>query len=144
MRITELPAAQQTQGLQVVEIPMTAEERCRVRRRLVAPDGRVLLLALPTGTVLRPGQLLAVQDGVAYRVAAAEEDVLVVHPRDLGEAVRIGHFFGNLHRELEVQGGAVVVLWEDALFQRARHLGWRAERDRRPFHGQVPEGHYHP
>ncbi|MDR7416247.1 MAG: urease accessory protein UreE [Armatimonadota bacterium] len=131
-------------GLRVVDIPMTAEERSRVRRRVVAPDGRVLLLALPTGTVLRPGQVLAVQEGVAYRVRAAEEDVLVVYPGDLEEAVRIGHFFGNLHREIEVQGGAVVVPWDDVLFHRARQMGWQAQRDRRPFHGKPGEGHRHP
>ncbi|MCS7172501.1 MAG: urease accessory protein UreE [Armatimonadetes bacterium] len=144
MMITELPSGSEPPGLRVVEIPMTAEERCHIRRRVVAPDGTVLLLALPTGTVLRPGQILAVRGSVAYRVAAAEEDVLVVRPRDLEEAVRIGHFFGNLHRALEVQGGEVVVLWDEALFARVQQAGWRAERDRRPFHGQMQGGHRHP
>jgi len=142
MVITELPQVFETHGLQVVDIPMTAEERSRVRRRVVAPDGRVLLLALPTGTLLRPGQVLAVQEGVAYRVTAAEEDVLVVYPRDLEEAVRIGHFFGNLHRDIEVQDGAVVVPWDGVLLHRARQMGWQAEQDRRPFHGHLRGGHH--
>ncbi len=128
----------------MVEIAMTAEERCRIRRRVVAPDGTVLLLALPTGTVLRPGQILAVRGDVAYRVVAAEEDVLVVYPRDLEEAVRIGHFFGNLHRALEVQDKGVITLWDETLFSRIRQMGWRAERGRRPFHGSLQGGHRHP
>ncbi|MCS7235170.1 MAG: urease accessory protein UreE [Armatimonadota bacterium] len=143
MVVTELPARSDTEGLQVVEVPMTAEERCRTRRRVVAPDGAVLLLALPTGTVLRPGQILAVRDGVAYRVAAAEEEVLVLCPRDVEEAVRMGHFFGNLHRPLEVQGTEIVLLWDEALFARVREMGWQAGRDRRPFYGLVRGGHRH-
>ncbi len=144
MLIRELPQVAKARGLRVVDIPMTAEERSRVRRRLVAPDGKVLFLALPTGTVLQPGQVLAVREGVAYRVAAAEEDVLVVYPRDLAEGVRVGHLFGNLHRAIEIQDGAVVALWDETLLRRARQMGWRAERERRRFCCGRPQGGHHP
>ena len=63
---------------------MNAHDRRRVRRLVEAPDGVVLALELPTGTILHPGQLLHHDAEAAYVVAAADEDVLVVGPRDIG------------------------------------------------------------
>src|SRR4029079_18966808 len=87
-------------GSSIVEIPMSAVDRRRVRRLVEAPDGVVFALELPTGTVLHPGQLLHHDAEAAYVVAAADEDVLVVYPRDLAEAARIGHLIGNMHRDV--------------------------------------------
>jgi len=39
----------------VVELPMSAHDRRRVRRLVKTPDGTTLALELPTGTVLHPG-----------------------------------------------------------------------------------------
>ena len=83
-------------GLPIVELPMSAIDRRRVRRLVEAPDGVVLALELPTGTILHPGQLLHHDAQVAYVVTAADEDVLVVRPRDLAEAARVGHLIGNM------------------------------------------------
>ncbi|GGN46995.1 metal ABC transporter permease [Deinococcus daejeonensis] len=85
---------------EVVTVPMTAIHRRRVRRRLRAPDGVELLLALPTGTVLTPGTLLEVRGGVSYVVGAAPEDVAVIRPSDMPEAAALGHAVGNLRRDL--------------------------------------------
>ena len=83
---------------------MSAHDRRRVRRLVEAPDGAVLALELPTGTVLHPGQLLHHDAEAAYVVAAADEDVLVVRPRDIAEAARVAHLIGNLHRDIHVDG----------------------------------------
>src|SRR4029453_12880912 len=91
------PHAEPPAGLPVVELPMSAIDRRRVRRLVEAPDGIVLALELPTGTVLHPGQLLHHDAEAAYVVSAADEDGLVVHPRDLAEAARVGHLIGNSH-----------------------------------------------
>lgn len=56
---------------EVVELPMVAEDRRRVRRRLETPDGLTLALALPTGTRLQPGQVLHAEPGRVYVVTAA-------------------------------------------------------------------------
>src|SRR5437868_10637947 len=81
-------------GLRVVELPMSATDRRRVRRLVEAPDGVVFALELPTGTILHPGQLLHHDAQTAYVVSAADEDVLVVAPRGLAEAARVGHLIG--------------------------------------------------
>lgn len=127
----------------IVELPMTAEDRVRVRRRLEAPDGATFALELPTGTVLRPGQVLHALDDRAYVVSAAAEDVLVVRPRNVAEAARVGHLIGNLHRDIDLHDQDVVVLWDETVSERLRRLGVPVERARRPFHGSAPREHSH-
>ena len=135
---TEPPA-----GLPVVELPMTAHDRRRVRRLVEAPDGVVLALELPTGTILHPGQLLHHDAEAAYVVSAADEEVLIVHPRDIAEAARVAHLIGNMHRDIRVDGRAIIALADDTLAGRIAKTGAPFERTRRPFHGRAPGEHAH-
>jgi urease accessory protein len=82
-------------------------------------------------------------DGRTYVVAAAPEDVIVARPRDVAEAARVGHLIGNLHRDLEADGGDVVALADAALADRLRRAGVPFVEDRRPFHGRAPGEHAH-
>ena len=122
---------------------MTAHDRRRVRRVVQAPDGTSFPLDLPTGTVLQPGQVLHTRGDHTYVVSAAAEDVLVITPRDPGEGARVGHLIGNLHRDIDVDGGEVVALADEALADRLRraHVPFRA--DRRAFRGRAPGEHAH-
>jgi urease accessory protein len=130
-------------GLPIVELPMSAHDRRRVRRMVEAPDGVVLALELPTGTILHPGQLLHHDAEAAYVVSAADEDVLVVRPRDIAEAARVAHLVGNMHRDIYVSDREIVALADDVLLERIRRLGVAVERARRPFHGRAPGEHAH-
>jgi urease accessory protein len=122
---------------------MSAIDRRRVRRLVEAPDGVVFALELPTGTILHPGQLLHHDAEAAYVVSAAHEDVLVVHPRDLAEAARVGHLIGNMHRDIHAIGNDIVALADDVLAERLARAGVMCERARRPFHGRAPGEHSH-
>jgi len=135
---TEPPA-----DLPVVELHMSAHDRRRVRRLVEAPDGAVLALELATGTVLHPGQLLHHDAEAAYVVAAADEDVLVVRPRDIAEAARVAHMIGNLHRDIHVEGSEIVVPDDATIMERLERSGAPFERARRPFHGRSPGEHAH-
>src|SRR5689334_4039700 len=126
-----------------IEIPMNAADRRRVRRVIAAPDGVEFPLALPTGSVLHPGQVLHEQDGCTYVVAAAPEDVVVVRPRSLAEAATIGHLIGNLHRDIEADGDAVIALADTALIDRLRRIGVPFGEERRAFQGRAPGEHAH-
>ena len=137
------PQAEPPAGIPVVELPMSAHDRRRVRRLVEAPDGVVLALELPTGTILHPGQLLHHDAEAAYVVSAADEDVLVVRPRDIAEAARVAHLIGNMHRDIHVEEGEIVALADDALIERIRKMGAEVERVRRPFHGHAPGEHAH-
>lgn len=137
------PHAEPPAGLPIVELPMSAIDRRRVRRLVEAPDGVVFALELPTGTILHPGQLLHHDAEAAYVVGAADEDVVVVHPRDLAEAARVGHLIGNMHRDIHSSGNEVVALADDVLAERLTRAGVRYEKARRPFHGRAPGEHSH-
>jgi urease accessory protein len=130
-------------GLPVVELPMTAHDRRRVRRLVEAPDGVVLALELPTGTILHPGQLLHHDAEAAYVVSAADEEVLVVRPRDIAEAARVAHLIGNMHRDIHIAANEIVALADDTLTDRVAKTGASFERTRRPFHGRAPGEHSH-
>jgi urease accessory protein len=127
----------------IIEIPMNAEDRRRVRRVVEATDGTRLALELATGTVLHPGQVLYRSEIREYVVAAAPEDVLVVRPRTIEEAARIGHLIGNLHRDIEVRGGDLIALADAALADRLTRAGVPFERSLRPFQGRAPGEHSH-
>lgn len=122
---------------------MSAHDRRRVRRLVEAPDGVVLALELPTGTILHPGQLLHHDAEAAYVVSAADEDVLVVRPRNIAEAAQVAHLIGNMHRDIHVEGQEIVALADDAIVERIRKIGAPVERTRRPFHGRAPGEHAH-
>jgi urease accessory protein len=130
-------------GAPVVELPMSAHDRRRVRRLVTAADGTVLALELPTGTVLHPGQILYQDAHAAYVVTAADEDVLVIRPRDVAEAARVGHLIGNLHRDIDVDGNEIVTFAESTLADRLVKSGVAVERARRPFRGRAPGDHAH-
>lgn len=137
------PHAEPPAGLPIVELPMSAIDRRRVRRLLEAPDGVTFALELPTGTILHPGQLLHHDAEAAYVVSAADEEVLVVHPRDLAEAASVGHLIGNMHRDIHTSGAEIVALADDVLAERLSRTRVRFERAKRPFHGRAPGQHSH-
>ena len=126
-----------------IEIPMTAADRRRVRRMVVAPDGVEFPLQLPTGSVLQPGQVLHRSGGRAYVVAAATEDVVVARPRSIAEAARVGHLVGNLHRDIDADGDEVVALADTALVERLRRVDVPFTRERRAFRGRPPGADAH-
>jgi urease accessory protein len=131
------------QGEEVIELPMTAEDRRRVRRRIRASDGKEFALSLPTGTKLMPGQVLHRENGRRYVVSAAPEDVIVIHPRDRAQAAQVGHLIGNLHLGIDCAEDAIVVLWDQPLRDRLQREGLIFAKDRRPFHGNPTSGHSH-
>ena len=127
-----------------IEIPMTAHDRRRVRRMIEAPDGaQVSAGAGDRHASCVPGRCCTRTAAATYVVAAAPEDVLVVRPRDLAEAARVGHLIGNLHRDLEADGGDVVALADAALADRLRRAGVPFVEERRAFHGRAPGEHAH-
>jgi urease accessory protein len=141
--IRTLPRDAPADARRIVTVAMNADERRRVRRRLDAPDGQSFALELPTGTILREGQVLHLAGECAYVVSAAPEDVILIRPRNQAEAARVGHLIGNMHRDIDVQEDAIVALWDDGLAERLRRTGVQVDRARRPFHGNAPGEHSH-
>ena len=119
---------------------LTAEERRWGRRRVRTEAGRELALALPTGSVLAPGDVLHVDDAWYVEVVAAEEALLAVMPRTREEGLRVAFEVGNRHFTLAVDGARLLVPDDPAMEQLLRRLGVAFERTRAVF---TPVGHGH-
>ncbi len=120
----------------IVYVFMTAVDRRRVRRRVLASDGTELKLAFPTGTVLIQGSLLDTIAGVDYVVQAAAEDVAVIRPRNMAETAKIAHAIGNLHRDFVEDGDVFLVLWDAPIELLLTRLSVPFSREQRPFYGR--------
>jgi len=90
-----------------------------------------------------PGQIVYEDASRTFVVAAADEDVLVIEPRDLAEAARVAHLIGNLHRDIEVTPTEIVALSDRTLAERLARVGVTVRPARRPFHGRAPGDHAH-
>ena len=121
---------------------LTAEERRWGRRRVVTRQGRELALALPTGSVLQPGEVLYVAEDWYVVVEAAPERVLAVTPRSREDGLRLAFEVGNRHFTLALDGERILVPEDLAMEQLLRRLGVPYERTRAVF---VPlgQGHRH-
>src|SRR5437762_915310 len=120
----------------------TAEERRWGRRRVTTQAGRTLALALPTGSVLTPGDILHVGPGWYVVIEAAREPVLAVTPRSREEALRIAFEVGNRHFTLAIDGERLLVPDDPAMDQLLGRLGAAFERVQSVF-VPVGAGHRH-
>ncbi|MEK6666546.1 MAG: urease accessory protein UreE [candidate division NC10 bacterium] len=107
---------------------LTWEERRWGRRRLTTVKGREVALALPTGSVLRAGQILAVEPEWYLEVESAPEPVIAVFPRDHAEALRLAFEVGNRHFSLALEPDALLVPDDPAMEQLLTRLGAKWER----------------
>ena len=121
---------------------LTAEERRWGRRRVTTRAGRTLALALPTGSVLTPGEILHVGPGWYVVIEAAPEPVLAVTPRSRDEAIRIAFEVGNRHFTLAIDGARLLVPDDPAMDQLLTRLGVAFERVQQVF-VPVGAGHRH-
>ena len=100
----------------------------------------MLALALPTGSVLTPGEILYVAAEWYVMIEAAPEAVLAVTPRSREEGLRLAFEVGNRHFTLALDGERVLVPDDLAMEQLLRRLDVPYERTRAVF---VPLGHGH-
>ena len=104
------------------------EERRWTRKRVTTTGGREVALALPTGSVLEPGSILAVEDRWYLEVEARPEAVLAAFPASRQEALRLAFDVGNRHFTLAIADGALLVPDDPAMAQLLSRLGIRCER----------------
>jgi urease accessory protein len=131
---------------QALRLALGAEERTRLRGLRHSVCGRPLLLQLPRGEALRPGEWLATEaEGPLVLVEAAPEELLLVRAADPQELLRAAYHLGNRHVALEVRASELRLLDDPVLAELLRRRGLALERRLLPF---VPEqgayaGHSH-
>jgi urease accessory protein len=110
-------------GKQRDTLCLTWEERRWTRRRAVTTGGREIALALPTGSLLHPGDIVAVEADWYLAVEGKPEPVLAVTPRDRNEAVRVAFDVGNRHFPVAIAGDDLLVPDDTAMTQLLTRLG---------------------
>jgi len=129
--ITEAPApvdAAVLAGKARDTLRLTWEERRWTRKKVVTTAGREIALALPTGTVLEPGAVLAVEEQWYLVVEPRPEPVLALFPESYEAAVRIAFDVGNRHFSLGGDEATLLVPDDTAMEDLVRRLGVRWER----------------
>ena len=138
--ITELPARvadAELAGRERDTLVLTAEERRWARRRVTTTSGRTLALALPTGSLLKPGAVLYVGSDWFVVVECAAESCFAVTPASREEALRVAFEVGNRHFNLALDGERLLVPNDPGMDILLTRMGVRYERVRAVF---VPIG----
>ena len=104
------------------------EERRWTRKKTVTTAGREIALALPTGTLLEPGDVLAVEADWYLVVEARPEPVLALFPESYEAALRVAFDVGNRHFSLGQDGDTLLVPDDTAMEHLVTRLGIRWER----------------
>lgn len=144
-------------GSAVVVLALSAAERQRLRGHFHSRCGRDLLLQLPRGAPLRPGEWLLDAEGIArVRIEAAAEPLLLARSEDPLTLLRAAYHLGNRHVALEVHPAELRLLEDPVLADLLRGLDLQLEHCSAPFqpesgaygsgsgpgHGQG-HGHHH-
>ena len=128
-----------------LRLPLGADERTRLRGLRHSSCGRSLLLQLPRGEALAPGELLSNDEGEArVLVEAAPEPLLVVRAADALELLRAAYHLGNRHVALEVREGELRLLEDPVLAALLECRGLVVDRCCEPFlpeSGAYASGH---
>lgn len=134
--ITRAPAHLHDADLSRLErdaLVLTAEERRWCRRRVTTQAGRQVALALPTGSVMNPGDVLYVARDWYVVVEAAAEPVLAVTPASREEAIQVAFEVGNRHFSLAVDGDRLLVPDDPAMERLLSRLGVTWQRTQAAF-----------
>jgi urease accessory protein len=119
-------------------LALSADERTRLRGLRHSRCGQPLLLQLPRGEPLQPGEWLGSDDGPALvRVGAADESLLLVRAAEPLELLRAAYHLGNRHVALQVSATELRLLADPVLADLLRQRGLHLEEQRAPF---LPEG----
>jgi len=144
--ITECPPRVEPAALAGLErdtLSLTWEERRWTRKRVRTTAGREVALALPTGSLLRPGDVLAREADWYLVVEGRPEPVLAIYPRDREEAIRFAFDVGNRHFSLALEGECILVPDDTAMEQLVTRMGvaWKRQETVYDPLGAAPHPH---
>ncbi len=134
-------------GGEPLRLLLTADQRTSLRGHRVSACGRDLVLQLPRGAALQPGELLSTASGDRLvRVEAAPEALLQVRSPDPLALLQAAYHLGNRHVAMELHPGELRILEDSVLADLLRQRGLAVERVEAPFGpeaGAYGGGHSH-
>ncbi len=134
-------------GAPAATVTLAYDDRHRRRLRLATDSGRPFLLDLAQASLLRGGDLLALDDGTLVEVRAAPESVLDVAAPDALALARIAWHLGNRHTPTQILPGSLRIRADHVLEHLLTgHLGATVTAATAPFDpegGAYDSGHGH-
>ena len=134
----------------VLQLPLAADERTSLRGHRRSACGSDLLLQLPRGAALRPGERLASADGrIQVQVAAAAEPVMQVRSTDPLALLQAAYHLGNRHVAMELHPDRLVLLQDSVLAELLRQRQLQVDCLDAPFQPEAgayaggPHAHAH-
>ena len=132
----------------LLHLPLAADERTSLRGHRRSICGRDLLLQLPRGAALQPGERLRSQDGaLQVLVEAAPEPVMQVRSSDPLALLQAAYHLGNRHVAMELHPDRLVLLQDPVLADLLRQRGLVVELLQLPFQPEAGayagQGHHH-
>lgn len=128
-------------------LQLSADQRTRLRGRRHSVCGHPLLLQLPRGEALQPGELLADGEGRPWvQVEAAAEPLLRITASDPLALLQAAYHLGNRHVAMEIRPGELRLLEDSVLAHLMEHRNLGVSRISAPFvpeHGAYATGHAH-
>ena len=131
-----------------LRLPLDANQRTSLRGHRRSACGRDLVLQLPRGAALQPGELLRSDDGtVLVQVEAAAEPVMEVRSADPLALLQAAYHLGNRHVAMELHVDRLVLLQDSVLADLLRQRGLQVELLQLPFQPEAGAyeglGHHH-
>ena len=114
---------------------LTSEERASAHGSLTTKGGRTVRVSLPRGSELNDGDVLAIEEGTAIVVRAADESLFVVRPHTDRMWGVAGFHLGNLHRPVRFRDDAMLTPAELKVADVLRDAGIPFEAVEAPFVG---------
>lgn len=118
------------------------EARRKSRQRTRTERGREIVIALPTGTVLRHEDVLFIGDCFYIIVEAKEEDLIAISPKNINESAHIAFELGNRHLPVSIQGNTILTLYSHDTASAVESLGVTYERRKGSFEPVRRTGHH--
>ena len=134
-------------GVEPLRLLLTAAQRTSLRGHRVSACGRDLVLQLPRGAALQPGEWLSTASGDRQvRVEAAPEALLLVRGPDPLALLQAAYHLGNRHVAMELHPSELRILEDSVLADLLRQRGLAVEPVEAPFEpeaGAYAGGHSH-
>ena len=125
---------EQGDGVDPLRLLLTADQRTSLRGHRVSACGRDLVLQLPRGAALQPGEWLSTASGDGLvRVEAAPETLLLVRSPDPLALLQAAYHLGNRHVAMELHPGELRILEDSVLADLLRQRGLAVELVLAPF-----------
>lgn len=125
-------------------LSLTAEERTRSRHRFDTPDGQVIFLQLPRGTVLQNGDVLQSDDGQRVQIISKAEPVFTVQAETPLALLQAAYHLGNRHVPLEITSAYLRLSPDPVLRDLLQRRGLQITEEMQPFQPEMGAyGHSH-